>query len=73
MYTYVINKGKSYHVNKLDDGYEITYSLDGVLYSQVVNGEVNAPVKVGLYDERVKLFDGKYLNRVRGTLTISEE
>ncbi|MBO7214904.1 MAG: hypothetical protein J6V66_05355 [Clostridia bacterium] len=73
MYTYVINRGSSYHINLIDGGYEIVSCNNKTLKSQTVKDVAESSVKVGICEERVKLFDGKFLNRVRTTLTISKE
>lgn len=73
MYTYVLNKGNSYHVNVKDGGYEVVYSNGGKLLRQTIEDELSPSENLGICDERIKLFDGKFLSRNRGTLVIENE
>ena len=70
--TYVLDKGKNHHIQKTELGYKITYNLDGALYCEDVEEIVKTPKIVGYADEKLQLFDGKNLIRVREALKISE-
>ena len=73
MATYVLDKGNNYHVFELDDGYEVTFTSGNKLMSQVVRDLPKTATEVTYCDEKIPLHDGKYLTRVRDSLTISEE
>lgn len=70
--TYVLEKGKNHHVVKTELGYKIVYNNENVLYCQEVEELVKTPEIVGYCDEKLQLFDGKNLIRVREALKISE-
>ena len=70
--TYVLEKGKNHHITKTELGYKITYNNENTLYCQKVEGVAFSPEIVGYCDEKLQLFDGKNLIRVRDALKISE-
>ena len=70
--TYVLEKGKNHHLIKTELGYEITYNSENALYCQEVQQLALSPKIVGYCDEKLPLFDGKHLIRVREALKISE-
>ena len=73
MATFVIDKGENYHISKTDTGYDITYSVSNKLFSQLISDLTSASQNIGFCDEKITLYDGKKLIRVRDALTLSEE
>ena len=51
----------------------MVYSNGGKLLRQTIEDELSPSENLGICDERIKLFDGKFLSRNRGTLVIENE
>lgn len=73
MATYVIDKGENYHVTESGEGYVINFSDGNKLYSQRILDLPQTAITIGYCDEKIPLYDGKFLVRVRDSLTISED
>lgn len=73
MATYVIDKGDCYHLEKIYEGYKITFTKDNKLQSQEVSDIPKTSETIGYCDEKIPLFNGKYLIRIRDSLIISED
>ena len=73
MATYVIEKGENYHFVKTENCYEITYSNENKLFSQEITNLPNTPKSIGFFDEKITLYDGKKLTRIKDLISFSEE
>lgn len=73
MATYVIEKGENYHFVKTENGYEITYSNENKLFSQEITNLPNTPKSIDFFDEKITLYDGKKLTRIKDLISFSEE
>ncbi len=71
--TVVLSKGNNHHITQTQTGYIITYSDKNVLYAQELDDRLNTPILTGYCDEKVKLYDGNYLVRVRDSLKIRKD
>lgn len=71
--TYVLEKGDNYHIAKLNENYIIRYAKEERLYKQEINGVTVNPIKLSACNEIIRLYDGKYIKRVRDVLTIGKE
>ena len=71
--TIVLAKGINHHINKIQTGYRLTYSDKNVLYAQELNDRLNTPTQIGYCDEKIRLYDGNYLVRVRDSLKIRKD
>ncbi len=73
MSTLSINSGDNYHLKKSGNTIEIEFSNGNTLYRQLVeNGVPKEKAVVDYCEERISLYDGKLLKRVRDILTIVE-
>lgn len=71
--TYVLEKGENYHVAVFNDEIVVRFNYGGRLYKQTLNGGLSKPVKLSACDEIIRLYDGKYVKRVRDVLTVGKE
>ncbi len=66
--------GDKYHLTKEGDNYAIEFSDGNKIFSQTISGNQASPfITVDYCEERVKLFNGKYLLRSRDVLSIKKE
>lgn len=69
----VFLNGKNFHIEKIEDKYVIYYEDNGSCYKvEVLDKEISEPIKVGEFEEIVKLNDGRYLKRVNDLIVISK-
>ncbi len=71
--TYVLEKGENYHIVKTESGYLIFFKISDRLYKQEISSGVQKPSKLTPCDEMIRLYDGKYIKRVRDALMVGIE
>lgn len=68
--TFVVEKGENYHYKTYDIGFRVYYKNSNQVYYQDIQEYVNSPKVFKFCDEVIKLYDNKFLVRVRENLTI---
>ncbi len=70
----VFLNGKNFHIEKADEKLIIYYENNGNCYTvEVLNDEISQPIKIGEFEEIIKLNDGRYVKRVNDLIVISKE
>ncbi len=65
--------GKNFHIEKIEQKYIIYYEDNGSCYKvEVLDNEFSEPIKIGEFEEIVKLSDGRYVKRVNDLIVISK-
>lgn len=68
---YKIKNGCAYHFEMINGRLTVWYSVGGKSYRQtLVNGEIESVLVCGEYDEKIKTYDGSFLVRNRGRLSV---
>ena len=68
--TYVIEKGEHHHITMDNDRIRVFYKNSNQVCYQDVDGGVSSPKVYGFCDELLKLYDGKYLMRVKDKIKV---
>ena len=69
----VFLNGNNFHIEKSENNYTIYYHDNGICYKvEVVDKIISQPVKMGEFEEIIKLKDNRYVKRVNDLILISE-
>ncbi len=69
----VFLNGNNFHIEKLEDKLMVYYENNGSCYKvEVVDKEISEPIKIGEFEEIIKLKDGRYIKRVNDLIVISK-
>ena len=70
----VFLNGKNFHIEKSGEKLIIYYEDNGSCFKvEVLDKQISEPIKIGEFEEIIKLSDGRYVKRVNDLIVIVKE